>query len=189
MPLTRTIPPQIEPVSLAEVQNWLRNTTSSDEANIDRLIKAATERAEIDTQRSLLPQTWTLRLDSFFHSHHVFLLPRPPLVAVTSVQYVDVDDVLQTLSSSLYQVDIFSEPGRLSPIDGQSWPTTKIQLNAVTIIYTAGYAEPELVPETIKSVIKMMVDHTFEHRGEVTELKLMEPPVRVMDMLFPHRVY
>jgi hypothetical protein len=45
--------------------------------------------------------------------------------------------------------------------------------NNVTIRYTAGYTA---VPEKIKLAILMLVDHWYEHRGAISELRLSENP-------------
>lgn len=174
-------------MGLPEVAAWTGVTNSDDDQLIKSLIKGAREYVEIRCKRALMPQTWMLRFDCF--SSHEIRIPRPPLTSITSVKYYDTADVLTTLSASLYQVDTDSEPGRLVPVLGQSWPSTYARLNAVEIEYIAGYADANSVPDTLKEVILMKVDHKYEHRGAITELRLAEPPITVDDMLFPYVVF
>ena len=73
-------------------------------------------------------------------------LPRPPLLEVLSVAYVDDDDAEATLSGS--PAPYFVVPsGRyaravLTPLSGAIWPTTASRPDAVTITYQAGYSDP-----------------------------------------------
>jgi hypothetical protein len=51
-----------------------------------------------------------------------------PLQSVTTVKYYDASGVLQTLASTVYQVDTVSQPGRIVLAPTQIWPT--VQANA-----------------------------------------------------------
>ena len=65
-------------------------------------------------------------------------LPRNPVTNIVQVQYVDLNGVLQTAATSIYQFDTTREVGRLAPAYGQVWPSTRAQLDAVQITFTAG---------------------------------------------------
>jgi hypothetical protein len=68
-------------------------------------------------------------------------LPFPPLVSVDSIKYVDDATGTQTtLAASEYSVDAVSEPARITPAYGKSWPATRNQAGAVEVTFTAGYA-------------------------------------------------
>ena len=73
-------------------------------------------------------------------------MPRNPLLSVDQVQYADDFGVIQTAAPSIYQVDNTREVGRLSPAYGQVWPTTRAQLNAVQITFTAGMGPVTTIP-------------------------------------------
>jgi hypothetical protein len=67
---------------------------------------------------------------------------RPPggrLQSVQSIDYIDDNGDPQVLDPSMYQVDLYQEPGRIVPSFGNVWPTTRTQLGAVTISYTVGF--------------------------------------------------
>ena len=77
---------------------------------------------------------------------------------MTSIQYVDDAGDTQTLSTSLYQVDTKSQPGRIIPAYGESWPTVRSDtLNAVTVNFVAGYGDdPEDVPAGLRHAVKLI---------------------------------
>ncbi len=150
-------------VSLVEAKLHLRVDASDEDALITTLITAATERAEQETGRAIMPQTWELSLDAF---PAVFELTRIPVASVTSLKYRDVDGVQQTLSDALYELstaDDFSA-ATVAPVYGGTWPTTRDQSNAVALRYVAGWASAAAVPDSIKSWIKLQVGAMFENR-------------------------
>ncbi len=53
-----TVPPALEPVSLAQAHAQLRVSHTHEDDLIDRLIKAAREQVETLTRRALIDQQW-----------------------------------------------------------------------------------------------------------------------------------
>ena len=96
----------------------------------------------------------------------MILLPRPPLQLIGSIQYVDTSGNTQTLGGSLYQVDTYSRPARVTPAYGQIWPTTENRMNAVTITFTSGYgASGSYVPFRAKQAMRLAITSHYEERG------------------------
>jgi hypothetical protein len=79
-----------------------------------------------------------------------FDLPRPPLVSVTSIKYLDADHVEQTFSSADYWVSGVGRTGRITLKSGSSWPTVGAYPDAVVIRFVAGYS---VVPEPLISAV------------------------------------
>jgi uncharacterized phiE125 gp8 family phage protein len=166
-------------LTLAEAKLHLRVDVSEDDLLIQALIDAATQDAEHLMQRAVMPQKWLLTLDSFGGIDATALsspsvvyvsssinLPRPPVTAVDSVQYVAAaTGVLTTLSPSAYLLDAGSDlVGRLTPVYGTSWPATRVQLAAVQIIFSCGWANAALVPAIVKQWILLRIAALYENR-------------------------
>lgn len=156
--------PTAEPITLAEAKLHLRVDSTDDDSYITALIVAARQAAEHITERALLPQTWEMALDSL--DGEIQLL-KPPLVSITSFQYVDVDGVLQTYTG--YALDNYSEPARLTPSYGTDWPVTRDQANSVLIRFVAGYADAASVPQEIKSWILLRIGSLYENRESIAD--------------------
>lgn len=165
--LVTTVQPAEEPITLAEAKLHLRVDHSADDSYIAGLVRAARVLAEKQTGRAFVTQTLRLTMDRFPCGSEI-CLPRPPLIAITSVQYYDVSNVLQTVPALQYEADADADPGRVRPGVLYSWPATYVRLGAVRITYTAGYGGAALVPEPIKQAIKFFVGHWYENREAVS---------------------
>lgn len=165
MALRKVTDATVEPVTLTEARAHLRAATTSEDTLITSLITAARQACEDRLQRTLIQTDWELTLDAF---PDAIPLRMPAVMSVQSVQYVDEDGATQTLSPASYQVDAKSEPGWIVPAYGYSWPTTREQINALTVAYRCGYGTmAAAVPEPLKSWILLMVGSLYENRESV----------------------
>jgi uncharacterized phiE125 gp8 family phage protein len=88
------------PITLADARAQCRVTSTSEDARLLAMIYAATEWGENLTARRLITQTWDLYLDAFPCDE--IRAPYAPLRSVTSISYVDLAGVTQTLATSEY---------------------------------------------------------------------------------------
>ena len=86
------------------------------------------------------------------------------------IQYLDMAGVIQTMPPADYVVDNASEPARIAPVFGKTWPITLPQIGAVSVTFDAGYGPAASVPEGLKSWIKLRVGSLYTHREEVALL-------------------
>lgn len=142
------------------------NGTIEDE-HIQNLIIEATEAAEEETQRALMPQTWQMILSGFPSGDIV--LERPPLIEVTSFSYLDTNGDSQTLAVSPLAFQVVPSgkyrKARLRPLSNESWPSTISTEDAVTITYRAGYddeRDPQLL--LIARGVALMVAELYKTR-------------------------
>lgn len=185
MALRRTLDATVEPVSLPEAKEHLRVTHALDDALIAALITAARQVAENEIGRSLMTQTWEKTLDRFPEEID---LPYPPVQAIQSVEYLDEAGVLTLLAPASYTLDERSEPGWLLPAYDVDWPETQDVVNAVTVTYTAGYADAAAVPEAVKAWIKLHVGHLYENREATVPAISIAPLPFLSGLLDGYRV-
>lgn len=185
MALLRTTDATTEPITTAEAKAHMRVTISTEDAYIDNLVKVARLTAEQETCRSLITQTWTKTLDEF---PEAIRLDYPPIVSVTSVKYFDVDGVQQTLSNVSYTLDNQSEPGWIVPAYGYIWPDTLQAINAVEVVYVAGYGGAADVPQAIKSWMLLMIGHLYENREATVPGVTITPLPFIGGLLDQYRV-
>ncbi|MBA0014141.1 MAG: phage head-tail connector protein [Nitrosospira sp.] len=165
MPLQLITPPAEEPVSIIDAKLHLRVDFNEDDTLIASLISASRQAAETLTGCQFVTGRWKLVLDGF--PRCVIALPKCPVQSVLTINYLDMNAVLQTMPASTYTVDTACEPARITPVFGQFWPLALPQIGAVTVTFDAGYGAPSDVPEGIKSWIKLRVGSLYAYREEV----------------------
>lgn len=168
-----TTAPSAEPVTSTEAKLHLKVDHTTDDTLITILIQAAREAVEQHTNRSLITQTRTIKMDTFPISDTISL-PNGPLSSVTSVKYYDTSEVQQTLSSTLYWTDSTSNIPRI--VVKTSWPAIYDMPNAVEIVYITGYgASGSSVPQPLKQAILLIIGHLYENREQVGDIKYELP--------------
>lgn len=187
--------PSIEPLTLAEVKVYLRVDYTDEDDLIAMLITSAVTAldgwSDGKLGRALISQEWKMHLDGFPSDTltrralgradrssaegivtatgydlgiHV---PLPPLISVDAVKYLDAGGVEQTLSSSVYTVEIRGKSdSRIRLNDGESWPSYRAESGCVRIDFTAGYGTlASDVPATIRQAMLMAVADAYDNRG------------------------
>jgi uncharacterized phiE125 gp8 family phage protein len=184
-----TVDPTLEPVSISEAKSHLRITWDSEDASIDAIINSARWFVETFTRRALINRTIETRFDAFANS---MFLPQPPLVSVSSVQYIDGNGDAQTLSTDVYDVDTYSEPGRIWLKYGQSYPTPRAESHAVRVTHVSGYGSARSsIPGQLRQAMLMMIGHFYENREAVGALiggNIVEMPIGASALLLPYVV-
>lgn len=179
-------PPTIQPVTLMEAKAQVKQEEDVDDTLLTNIIKAATLKAENITKRQFIEATFESRLDRFPVEFH---LPRPPLLSVVSIKYIDTDSAEQTFEDTKYSVDTFRTIGRVVLKSGESWPSVDDDINVVRIQWKAGYGELTTdVPEDIRSAILLTIGHLYEHREDVVAVSMNELPQGALDLLWSYRI-
>lgn len=168
--------PGSQPVTPDQAKAHLRVDTDDDNEMIDAFIEAATDYAESFQGRALIDQTWDLYLDSWpdailqgSRQVNEIKIPKPPLIEVVGVFYLDSAGVEQTVDAALYTVDTAGEPGRVVLKSG-SWPTLPEMANAVRVRFRSGYVDASgspavgVVPKTTFAAILIIVADLYANR-------------------------
>jgi uncharacterized phiE125 gp8 family phage protein len=163
------------------------STNTTADAELTAVIATAREEVETFLRRALITQTWQLTLDRFPGDDFI-RLPRPNLLTVESIEYIDTLGATQTLSTDDYDVDTASLPGRILLAYGASWPLTRSVRNAVTITFTAGYGPAASdVPASIKAAMKLLIGDLFSNREAVIVGTIVNQMPAAQRLLWAHR--
>lgn len=187
-------------LSLAFVRDDHLHVTNGtvEDAYIDSLRKASYRRAERTTQRAILPQTFRMLLSRFPSGYSPIVLPRPPLIEVVEIAYIDGDGADQTMADFDIARPLLLENKRASvrPAYGESWPATRSQADAVTVTFRAGYLDvrvsPEqlVVPEDIDHGRLLLIGELYKQRSESVQAITSTPAyLRSRDLFLAHKVY
>lgn len=188
--LTIDTAPTVEPVTLTDLKDQLRITTTDEDSYLTALITAARRNVEHILGRSLITQTWNLYLDNFPASANTPIsLLKPPLQSVTWVKYWDNNDTEQTWTSSEYVVDTDNICGLVYPDRTYNWPSVRDFPKAVNIKFVAGYGLAVDVPQDIKQAILLIIGHLERNREHTTGMTLNEIPMGANAILAPYKIH
>lgn len=143
-----------------------------DDALLRHYARSAADQFEEHTCRKLLHTALELQLPCFPSCNRPIKLPCPPLVAVTSINYLDADNQEQTTTGTVRQGEIFAYLYPADPDEG--WPevSSRGYGNEVRINILSGYGvDHNAVEEGIKFSLMCLVDRWYEDRtiGEVPD--------------------
>lgn len=180
--------PGTTPISVAEAKANSRVDLSDEDSLFTLWIARAVAEAENYTGTALISQGWEQSLDAFPEAE--IELKKPPVATIDSVKYYDEAGALQTISNTLYSLDVSTFPGWLLPAYDTDWPATQASANAVLIRYTCGYANAAAVPPDIRGWLLAAVNFYYQHRGPVLASgKAVELPESFFRTLDPYRVF
>ena len=164
------IPVAEDPVTLAEAKAWCKITHSSEDTLITALIKSATAKLELYTNRVFVERTFTgffSHLEcSKFEKGLYLALRRAPLLSVSTIEVTE-DDSQVTVSTDDYNVKetaafsrvIFSEINNSPDVIPYPWQ----------VVFVAGYGAAADVPEPIKTMIKQYVCFLYTNKGDCAD--------------------
>ncbi len=155
----RITPPASEPVTLAEVKDYLRITGSGEDTHLTRLIQIARESAEQYLARSLITQTWKLSVHDFVPSS--FPLPYGPVQSITSVKVIARDNSETTIAAANYYLAVNKDRLILD---------TPLLGHIIAVTYVAGYGSATVVPAPIKQAMLTHLAEMYENRRENADL-------------------
>lgn len=159
--------PTAEPLTLSEAKTHLVVEHSVHDAMITQIITAARQHIERRCGRVIVRQKWRLYFD---YGMAAFDLAPPTVQEVEQIQYVDTDGATQTLSSSVYTVDIPRQQVYLAY--NQSWLPTRTIKNAVWADVWSGYYKTTAspidqladIPDDIKQAMLLLIAEMYEQR-------------------------
>lgn len=162
-------------LSVAHCRKQCRIDDTFEDALIEGYIAAAQREAALVSGRAVGQTVYRLALDQFPDDGEPILLPHPPIVSVTSLDYTDTNGSAASLDLSTdVQLDTWHEPGRIHPV-ASTWPDIDTdKINNVVITYTAGVDVG--VDSELLQAIRLAVAGWYENREDVSESSLTTLP-------------
>ena len=186
-----------EPITASEAAVFLRLDGATDSPTpeltfLNSLILASREAVENFLNRTVTERARTLILDDFLTQKtgiisEIILLPFGDVSSVDTIAYVDTDGADQTVAAHILSED------RLTPAFGETWPDTRAQIGAVTITYTAGYADINTpaengTPKAIVQAMFLIIGDMYDNREGVSQSGEYRINPSVQNLLQPYRI-
>lgn len=168
-------PPGEEPVTSADLREFLRLPADQEEELLLRLIRVAREVIEQHCNLAMLRQSWKLQLDNWPQSGRVALY-KSPVISVDKVQGFGTDGSLILFSTEEWRLDEASQPQRIY----LSRPQYINIARGLVIELTAGLSlSAENLPEPLRHATLKLATHLFENRNSADAESLVTtlPPM------------
>lgn len=166
------------PLSLSDAKAHLRVLHDADDVSIQGMVNAAWSDIEGRVGRAYREMTGVLELPEF--PDGPIYLPRPPLVSVQSLTYVDSAGDAQTYTD--FRLDTRSVPGSIHPEIGQTWPATQTRHDAVSVAFTTGAVT---VPDDLTFAAMLWLEVEY-HETKDDRARRIEK--RINDLCCGHKV-
>lgn len=152
---------------------------------LSTMIRAATQRIEVETGLALVSRELRLTVDSFLPE---IVLPVAPVITVDALKYLAAaDGTLTTWGSANYRLLDKNERPRVVRAYGVDWPDIRGTEEAVTIEFTAGFGGAEAVPEDLKLAVLKLVAAYYDYREAFGTVNMAELPESVESLIRNHR--
>jgi uncharacterized phiE125 gp8 family phage protein len=166
MPTKVITAPTYEPISAADVAEYIRvDDLAQDELLLEGMITAARQYLEQYLSRPIATQTLEEALTGWADP----IVLDSSLQSVTSIKYLDLNGVEQTLASNQYLVDTYSEPAQITPAYNVEFPELYAVPNNVKVRYVAGYTSggsPDLnpMPKPLRFAMMLIIGDLYANR-------------------------
>lgn len=186
---TSLITDPTEPITVGEMEIWLRKTVVADESLlVSTLITSCRDLFERTTGRTLISKTHTTYLDSIpggvlgwwdgvrqgsrsAEMGNSIDLELPPALTIESISTFDVDNTEFAWDAGNYYLDN-TDPEQIPRVClniGAFWPTNLRPRDALKIVFTAGYGVDFPLPASMKLALMQMVAYYYSNRGDCSE--------------------
>ena len=142
--------PTVEPITLAQARKQCKVDAEGtppvheDDDLLMMFAGAAREWCEHFTGIAIAPTGVQIDLPSFGAS---IRLQSGPVIAVTSITYLDSEFVRQTVDPAIYFVDSDGPISTIRLKRGQSWPQAASERGSIRVQYTIGFGAAPEVPQ------------------------------------------
>lgn len=181
------------PVSLDDLKDQLRIEHNDQDRLLLTKIQAATDEVEQFIEGAILHRDFTVYMPRFpgvnLDGSEALVISNPPLVQVYSIEYLDENEVLQTIDSANYRINRAGFYPKLIPTTGNVWPEAFDAEDAVTVKYQAGRAgSPSEVPPAIREAIIIRASSRVEmpvENGVGASSWALDEDLSVVNLLSP----
>lgn len=182
MRIERTTDPVNPAILTTTVEEALNIPSGTNAVLVADYIDSATNDLETDTDRALITQTWTIKLDKFptcyyengtkHYDYRTIFLPKGVNATITSFAYLNSSDVSTPLVLDTdYTITATGTDARIEPINGWATDVLEDENDVITIVYTVGIgADTADMPGWVRTAlilkVKGLYDDCFEKYQE-----------------------
>lgn len=175
--------PTTKIITLEEAKDFAIIDINDDDALITAMINTANDYVENYCNRQFIDAGFELINDCFIQD---MVMPKGKISSILKVEYMDENEVYQTLANTEYY--IYGEHDRYR-LHFNTIPSTISNKQAIKITFVAGYGTIDDVPEGVKSYMKIKVKDLYEYRDNIEDFnKFVMPSSHIDKILDMYRI-
>ena len=156
-----------ELLTLSDIKTHLRLDGSDYDSILTPLIKTSRLIGEKITGRDFIEKEWKTYLDYFptysFDGYEGIEIRKSKLLSITSIQYYDENNALQTLSAADYYITNEADYSSIFINKDKSFPNTYCRKQAVIITFKTSFPN---FPQDLKQAMLSVCSYLFENTGD-----------------------
>jgi len=146
-----------------EFRQVATNSTEQDFDYIYNTVLSIIDWFEKFTRKDLFTKTWLNKRDCLFD---VMQLRKSPMQSITQIQYLS-DEVLTTLSNTLYYLELLKSYSNVVRENGAAYPTVDTKRQSVEITFTSGFGDDVSdMPYGIRQAFLFVLASLNQYRGD-----------------------
>jgi uncharacterized phiE125 gp8 family phage protein len=176
--LIQTQAPTQTPLTIDDLKRLLRiDGLNQEDDNLTDYLNTAIDYVQTLCGYQFCTATFDYSMDRFPHGY-TMELPVWPIQSVTSVQYYDLANTLQTLDPTWYCVDLNARPARIILLARKFyWPFVSYDIKpTVHVTFVAGHTDPTLCPPIGKQLIRWFAGDLFIYRSDTVNARINRLP-------------
>jgi uncharacterized phiE125 gp8 family phage protein len=187
MRFKRTVAPTFDAITLEEGRQQIKepsNITAEDDLILE-FIRTAGDTVQTKTKKVIATSTWTGYLDTW-PDGSIITINKNPITTLTSVSYYNSSNVLTAMVEGTdYIADTTGEDSTASPfrIYLINKPSLYDRINAIEIVFKAGYLTPGTVDSRIKQAVRLYLTDWKENRTDYITGKIVSALPRSVEYL------
>lgn len=175
-------PPAIEPVSLADLRDWLRVDGTAEDAILANLVATARLALEGHTRRGFIQQVWRFTYLSC-GPEGLMRLPLGPLRAISAIRWYDAAGLPTSLAAAASEMAQDDQRPAVRVLD----PAARANAARFDVDVAIGYGDTAAdVPAPLRQAILMLATNWHARRGDHPETGLTIPRA-VTALVAPYR--
>ncbi|MEW6121360.1 MAG: phage head-tail connector protein [Pseudomonadota bacterium] len=176
--------PTAEPLTVADLKDFLRITQDAEDALLARLVTTARQMVESAAARILMTQTWRVTRDAWPPSG-LILLPLAPAMSLAAARLRHADGSETALPLSAFTLRGDRTPAVLA-CDRSALPAPDRAVGGIELDLVLGYGDAGDVPGDLVQAVRLLAAHLYERREEAGLAGLL--PDGVAALLRPYRM-
>lgn len=157
------------PVDLDEFKAYAKINNAAEDSTLQLILDSAISFGQAYTRRTFVETEFKTFRDEFIDRSNYIELRKSPFVSLTSFKYYNENESLVDVPAASYMIAEDQFFSKIVLLDGSEWPSdisNTRPMQAIEIVFKAGWPDAASVPSPIKNAILSHALNVARNRGD-----------------------